>query len=119
MAISWLGVWQTYGKYLTVLPIVLALIVIMTWPQKTGDVRTDDKGKKTIYWRGPDSAQPGEWLPQDESVLATTIVKKDKIVGTDLNNKTVTDFIAIGGGKAVIVLESGYGVRTAAIVGYD
>lgn len=118
MAINLATIWQKYGKYLTILPIVLALIVIWTWPQKTGDVRTDSNGNETIYWRGPSSDKPGEWLPKDTSVAADAKINGSDAIGSLVGDKKVIDCVKIGGGKAVVVLEID-GVRTARIMNLE
>lgn len=50
------------------LTIIAVLLVILAWPQKIGDVRTNQRTHAPeVYWRGADPAVPGRWLPKADS----------------------------------------------------
>lgn len=92
---------------------VIFSLVIWFWPTKTGDLRFVG-GKPELYWRGPDPAEPGRWLPRSETVDPNTViecraVRRRTVLVSDMR---VVDCVPLGSGKCLIVLDDG----TAAIV---
>lgn len=99
---------KSMGASLTVLAII-GVAIIYFWPHKTGDVRVNEQGVKEVYWRGPDMADDGRWLPIDNSVDKQVIINyfgamSGKLV---IDGKRVIDCVPIGRGQCVIVFDNG------------
>lgn len=111
--------WAKYGRYIVTGLILLALLVIWLWPQKTGDMRQGANNQPEIYWRGPNPNEPGAWLPQNPNISPNTQVNSKAVrTGTvvHINGQKVVDAVPVGRGRCVIVLEAEDGTRTAALV---
>lgn len=102
---------QPWFRWVLLIFVVIILLTIWLWPQRSGDVKDID-GRRHIYWRGPDPAKPGEWLPEvvdpSKLVSVTTDGKAPSVVAShawDLPMKVV-DRIWLGK-RWLIVLENG------------